>query len=280
MIVLRSKADKIIENKVFSNGVRAFYYSVCEKYAKGYTQTFITEMQNLITKLGIMISDASINQKNITYCSQSICYLCNEVLDSSSLEKSFESIGLNDKGNQGKHTISTNRIDMDKCVQLYNSLINNIMSNYPLPSLKHMIVYKRVDSPNHNNTNKSTQTISNANRETASIQDENLVRIKANIRNGHGRYQKGLIHKTPMLNFNLDVSIANPKNYKIVSAIATVKCGRNEITERLSENPISTKEFDVEISKFSGNISVIVVVTYKLAFLKTKLIKVTVSKFF
>lgn len=72
MIYLKRNANNIIEKLVYNNGVRAFYRSVCENYTNSHIQLFITDMQMLITKLGIMVSKASQNEIHISYCAQSI----------------------------------------------------------------------------------------------------------------------------------------------------------------------------------------------------------------
>ena len=66
MIKLKSNSNQLIKKYIYDDGVRAYYYSVCERYANGYVQTFITDMQTLITKLGVMMSKISINGKDIS----------------------------------------------------------------------------------------------------------------------------------------------------------------------------------------------------------------------
>ena len=107
MIRLIPGADAKIKQLVFENSVRAYYLSACERYAKGYVNAFITDMQILTTKLGIMVASVASGPKtNISYCAQSINYLCSTVLDNPNLIQTFNEIGLNDKGNHGKHDIA------------------------------------------------------------------------------------------------------------------------------------------------------------------------------
>ena len=143
MITLKSNANELISKQMKSNGVRAFYLSVCERYEKGYVQCFITDLQSLITKVGILVSLADRSGPSISYCPQSIEYLCKKVLGSSKLYDTFDSLGVNEKGNIGKHTISTNSIDMDRVVTTYNSMVDTIARNYGLSALKTLIVRKR-----------------------------------------------------------------------------------------------------------------------------------------
>jgi hypothetical protein len=65
------------------------------------------------------------------------------VLDNPGLATTFNDIGLNKKGNQGKHDIAKNvNIDMLRCVTTYNNLVNRIADKYGLRSLKYMVVRK------------------------------------------------------------------------------------------------------------------------------------------
>lgn len=293
MINLKPNANQIINQLAYEDGVRAFYFSVCERYANGYTQLFITDFQSLITKLGIIISKASTNERNISYCAQSISYLCNDVLDNPNLENTLNSLGINYKGNRGKHDIITNRIDLDRCVSTYNNIVNTISIKYKLPALNAMVVSKRLkhstsstsmykQQPSYKPTNlptKKKQIIDSHPDETATTNDERL-RLSAELTKGDGRYTKGIFYKTNMVNFVINVSIKNPDNLKISSVTAIFKCGSNVAERKLSTESRSKTKIDLETSKFSGNIEASVIVVYKLSLFKTKQIKATVSKNF
>ena len=288
MITLKTNANATINKMVYENGVRAFYIDVCEKYTNGYVQTFITSTQNLITKLGIIVSKVSTQQTNISYCAQSITYLCSKVLDNPSLENTFDSIGLNDKGNHGKHDIVTNKIDMDRCVSTYNNLVNSIANKYNLHALKAMVVSKRAGAQKNvqkNNTPKQSPKQApkpkvNHNANEAATNNDERLRLHARLERGDGRYNKGIFNKRQMVNFKLTVSIDNPDDLKIQTVIATFKCGKNTVEKKISKMEDSTTEIDLPTSEFSGNIEASVVVTYKIGLFKTKQIKATVSKNF
>ena len=307
MIRLKTNANKILKKLIHSDGVRAYYFSVCERYANGYIQTFITDMQNLITKLGIIIAKVDVNEINISYCARSITYLCTTVLDNPLLIKTFESLGLNDKGNFGKHDIITNKIDLDRAVTTYNNLVISIAKKYNLTSLNAMIVskkdnnkkeikspskvenqavkIKKEDKKNVNVKSKivskvtKTQQQQNKPNEIATTSDERL-KLTAELSSGDGRYVKGLIHKTSMINFRLKVTIDNPDELKIASVTAYFKCGRNTEEMKISRENKSVTSVDLDTARFSGNIEATIIVVYKLALIKSKKIKTTVSKNF
>ena len=295
MIKLIPNANVKIKQLVFEDSVRAYYHSVCERYAKGYINTFITDMQILITKLGMIVASVADGPKtNISYCIQSINYLCGKVLDNSSLINTFKDIGLNDKGNDGKHIIARNvNIDMQRCVTAYNNLVNRIADKYGLRALENMIVRKaHIDKPIHKESrNKGnyvkgnglkaihTQHKTGQPAESAATVDGNL-KLKATLERGEGRYTKGLFNKKSMVNFKLKVSIQNQEGLKISSVTVFIKGKGESFEKKLSTALVSTTEFDLPVDTYGGHIEASVVVLYKIGIFKSKQIKTTVSKNF
>ena len=295
MIRLISEADTKIKQLVYEDSVRAYYLSACERYAKGYVNAFITDMQILTTKLGIMVASVAAGPKtNISYCAQSISYLCSTVLDSPNLISTFNDIGLNDKGNHGKHDIARNvNIDMQRCVTAYNNLVNRIADKYGLRSLELMIVRKaHVDQPTYNAprnvgnyakpyTPKSAPVQHKTGRpaESGATVDGNL-KLKATLEKGEGRYTKGIFNKKGMVNFKLRLSIQNQEGLKISSITAYLKGKGDQLEKKLPTYLESTTEFDLPTDTYGGNIEASIVVVYKIGIFKTKQIKTTVSKNF
>lgn len=288
MIRLVDNADAKIKALIFENSVRSFYYCACEHYAKGYVNPFIDDMQKLVTKLGIMVSKVS-NGPRISYCYTAINYLCGTVLDNPDLAKTFNDIGLNEKGNQGKHAIAKNvNIDMLRCVTTYNNLVNRIADTYGLRSLSSMIVRKATSNKSNENIKQNYKPASvtkpsiQAKRppaETSATNDGN-IQLKANLERGDGRYTKGLFHKKNMVNFKLRVAIKNQEGLRILKAEALLKGKREQIQKKLPTLLDSVTEFDLPTDDFGGHIEASVLVTYKIGIFKTKTIKATVSKNF
>lgn len=293
MIKLKPNADQQVRSIINDDGVIAFYYSICEKYYHGYVQTFITDFQVLITKLGITMSKVSTQKRNISYCFQAIGYLTRTVLNKPDLEKKFNSLGVNNKGNKGKHDIVKNTINMGECVNTFNTLVNTISSTYHLPSLKTLIITKNSNGsqpapqpkpqpkPQPQNNSKQNKPQKGHPNNSCTGADERL-KVKVALENGDGRYTKGLFNKTNMLNFRLLLTIENPDGLRIKSAKAYIKSskGGHTITRELKTGYMSSTSFNVKTSEFSGNITATVIVEYKIGFIKTKTIKTTVSKNF
>lgn len=288
MVKLAPDADAKIKKLIFENSVRAYYLSACERYAKGYVNAFITDMQILITKLGIMVSNVARGPK-IAYCYSSINYLCTTVLDNPGLIKTFDDIGLNDKGNHNKHTIAKNvNIEMLRCVTAYNNLVNRIADKYGLRSLEYMIIRKaHVEQSPHNQYNNNAistkptplQQKTGRPAESSSTVDGNL-KLKATLERGDGRYTKGLFNKKRMVNFKLKVSIQNQEGLKISSITASIKGKGDKFEKKLPTQLESTTEFDLPTDTYGGNIEASIVVVYKIGIFKSKQIKTTVSKNF
>ena len=280
MIRLKPSADSEIKKLIFRKSVRADYFGVCECYTNSYSQRFARDIQTLITKLAIVVTRVSVTPIRINFCAQAIHYLCNDVLENSSLEQTFEKLGINKEGNKGKHTIDTVNIDMDRCVVAYNNMVNSIANKYNLSSLKEMIVKKNATpttSTGGANPKKGHPS------ETATTVDER-VRLKAELERGDGRYEikVGCITLKKMVNFLLNVTIVNPDNLKISKVTATFKCGNNTQKKNLKKDNQSANSIDLPTSKFHGNIEASVVLRYRYGFLnlRSKKITATVSKNF
>lgn len=305
MIRIISNADALTKKWIFEDSFIAYYYSVCESFAKGYVNKFITDMQILITKVGIIVGKVSIPVVKIAYCRQSIRFLCDNVLDNPDLIKTFNEIELNDKGNKNKHAIGKNvNIDMSRCVNAYNNLINRIADKYGLRSLEKLIVRKAVSdnqknkqnvnntvrptiaSKNDGNTSSRPAPIAKNTRKTPSrpvdtaTNVDNNLKLKATLEKGDGRYKKGLFNKQQMINFLLTISIENQNDLRIKKISAHIKGKHDSFVKKLPLSLESTTSFDLPVDSYGGDIEATVEVEYKIGVFKSKEIKVTVSKLF
>ena len=305
MISLKPNANATVNKLCYSDSVIAFYYSVCEDYANEYVQPFVTNMQTLITKVGIIMSNVATKKVNISYCYQSINFLCKTVLNKPELGKKFDQLGINSKGNKGKHSLENNKIDLNKAVQVFNELINSIVNKYNLPALKALLVVKKIKGNTNQNKQQqsyqsyygelSKQTSQKNNyssapkishkhaKDESTISDELDVSLFVKLEKGKGYYTKGIFNKKKMLNVVLMVDFPTC-DYKFKSMTATFKCRGNTFVKKI---PIVDKvyqttdmEVDLDASLFSGNITVTVVGIYKIGVFKTKQIKTTISKTF
>lgn len=287
MIRLVPNANTQLNDMIHDKSVISFYYQTCENYARGYIHTFINSMQILVTKLGIMISKVS-DGPSISFCVQSIHYICNDVLDNPTLVDTFNDLGLNKKGNHDKHKIEELHIDMLRCVTAYNNLVNRIADVYGLSALKQMIVRKQIQNKSNGvqrsnsskqlyKENRFTHITTSRPHETAALVDEN-IKVRAALEKGEGRYIKGIFNKKTMVNFRLKINIQNENGLKISKVTAFIKGKSGTIEKNIPPIIESTTDFNLPTESFGGNVEASVIVIYKIGLFKAKQIKVTVSK--
>lgn len=283
MLTLISGANNEIRTLAYKKNVRACYLSVCEDYAKSYRQNFVKDMQTLVTKLGQMMSIVT-QRIRYPYCAQNIEFLCNAVANRRDLKGGFEYLQLNSMGNRVKHTICDAEIDMELCVEVYNELVRTIANQYHLPALTELMLINKNGNKPHapvpkQNAPTAKPTGKNVPSSTAAVSDER-IKMRVTLERGTGRYTKGIIKKVGMVNFVIGVSISNPDNLPIVSVDAVLRSNKDKVEKKLSKALESTTEIDLETSRFSGNIIVTVMATYKIGLFKTKKVTATVSNNF
>lgn len=289
MIKLKQNADELIRNLISRKSVWAYYKSVCDNFTNGYENTFITDFQILITKIGISVSEVS-NGPRISNCYQSIKFLCVDVLENPEQMKTFYSLGINTKGNSGKHTIDENHIEMVRCVTFYNTFLISVSEKCGLPALKKLIIRKNKATPKHNysvaeaiprcdSSRSSLGTIKRG--QHSSIQfsnsDENLT-LTLEIATGNGKYEKGLIKKISMFNFKLKVKILNPSHFKISKLTAVITSNKKSCMTMTPTTKFT--EVDLPTEKFGNKITITVTAVYKIGLLKQKKIQTSATRVF
>ena len=305
MIYPIPNADVELKRLISIETTKQIYLSTCERYRQGNLFSFITDMQILVTKLGIMISDVAAGP-DISYCIQSIRYLCGEVLDDPKLEKAFIGLDLNNKGNDAKHSLSADvSIDMERCVEIYNFVVARIVKQYGLDSLRAMIITKEPEKEAPLTSGQSFLRLMHDFDEiekkrpssgtlfdyfegryqvaegeiVGGASDDDIYLLVALVK-GVGQYTRGLFIKKQRINFDLRVEIENQGDLKVVEVYALVKGKEAQKKVKLPYTLESTTEFDLPVEKFGDKVTVTVVVKYKLGLRYSKEIKVTLEKDF
>ena len=121
-------ANKTIAQELNEKSNVAYFKALCESVSKKYETLFASNMQTYITRIGIMVSNVSVNYeiRYNTYLG-AIDFLCNDVLKNKTLYNMLRAIGINDEGNNGKHSIKNINADIDECVRQYNRLIKGLV---------------------------------------------------------------------------------------------------------------------------------------------------------
>lgn len=137
-VTLVNNAENIIKKGLNTKEFTALKISVIERGEGNHITIFTISMQNLITQLGLVISQAVANQKmkTKTYLG-SIEYLCIKILKDTQLLKHLKATEINENANQVKHSIKKNReISVKDSLYYYNRLVNSLTAVLNLPILK------------------------------------------------------------------------------------------------------------------------------------------------
>lgn len=115
---------------------------------------------------------------------------------------------------------------------------------------------------------------------SAKAKDENIS-LEVELRNGDGRFEKGWISKTSMLSFVLSIEIDNPKELKLLDIRAQIfnnDCFEKEV--RFPNRESSLGRIEIEVNDDPAHVKAVISVQYRIGFLKTKDLEVTVTKTF
>lgn len=149
MITLTKDAKSKINKYCAQKEMRACYFSALEAYTKNYEVEFSGRMQNLITKIGLIMSEISTTHKipRNTFLG-SVDYLCNKVIDDKSRQKFLLATSINENGNKNKHTLAKHEeINIKECVHQYHEILNAIANKYNLPEILKLKLNQKSTTP-------------------------------------------------------------------------------------------------------------------------------------
>lgn len=264
MIKILNSADKRLSKMIHEKGVCAYYYSVCDDYTKNYEQTFIVGMQTLFVKFGQVIGRVAVPRVEIVKSRDAIKFLCDDVLDSEILGDVFDELELNKKGNLGKHTITSNSIDMDKTVYSFNLLVSAVVKKYSLPSLEFFKIKKNIEKTNKVKKTEGEKLLDSIHGKKTAVEDENLGFVA-------GLTTKGEIHTKGIFNrkFSTELCLAikiltKEVDCKIISVKAKAVCGSTEKKFNFPTGYSTENKIVLPCEDFDGTIEMQVIVCYEL----------------
>ncbi len=122
-------ADRIAENLILQKEFQAFKYSASECVLNKYQTVFINSMQNLITKLALIVEQIVIGPKVRNHtCLAGIDFLTNKVLKRPKLGELLSVLEVNSLGNKNKHTLdSLPKVDILSIVVVYNDICDSLI---------------------------------------------------------------------------------------------------------------------------------------------------------
>lgn len=179
---------------------KAQLLSTADNYRNDFQNVFSNTFQNLVTKIGLIISDCSIDKKMVggTFL-YAIDFLCNKVLENPTLYNVFRAIKVNENSNINKHTLGkTAKLELSTIINNYNDMLHKISTKYKLNEILNGKIY---------NTEK--KKTNDPFKEKKSVKYENISGNKLEFRLSPF-YESDKFNKT--IKVQLSVSLHNTTN--------------------------------------------------------------------
>ena len=148
-ILITMTANDTIKKHIEATEFKEMHSAIKEDAIRGHKTTFVTNMQNIITKVGLIISEVSLTDRmqEGTFIG-SINYLCNVVLKQQSLYNHLRASDINVNANRGKHTLeSYTDVDIDECLHQYNRLIDALYRELKVEAITLMNISLSAPKP-------------------------------------------------------------------------------------------------------------------------------------
>lgn len=169
MVNFKKGADQALYTLAVQN--ERYFREACWAYRQHDAQGFVVPMQIWITNLGQILARIEENGPEIDQCSTAINYLCDTVLEDRRL--SGRLFLLNKMGNVQKHQLNgeskPDPTDIDKIVSAYNSMLEAVSRQYPLPSVLAFCIMNTDSAAAQPKTNDTAKVIPPADSTRAAI---------------------------------------------------------------------------------------------------------------
>lgn len=137
------KANKIAKKLIKKDNVQSPKKHALNAFVSKDVYLFSSQIQILITKIGLILSECSEDKKLQTgNSSDSLQYICKNVLNDPKLLSDILKTGINSAGNEAKHEIKDYKIDLDRCLKLYNQMIKELVQKTKIKSFKKLQIEK------------------------------------------------------------------------------------------------------------------------------------------
>ncbi len=153
---LKQNASSIANKYLVQKEFMAYKLSTEEQAKNGYKTIFISNMQVLITKLALIVSEIMEYPKlNNNNCITGIHYLTDRILGKPSLKNVLIALDINVNGNNNKHTLKALKdVDIEIITMIYNQLCDSLVTELNMPVLKNA----KLNVNNVNNATTKTKT--------------------------------------------------------------------------------------------------------------------------
>lgn len=127
-ISFSDNADIILQEELFSKSTCATYKELIRAVNNSYQTPFVTNFQNYVTRLGIIINKM-VENKNYhgkeNHYPELLKYICKDILDNDYLYKKLKTI--NQHANNVKHSTKDITVDIKDYLIYYNSMIDKLI---------------------------------------------------------------------------------------------------------------------------------------------------------
>lgn len=148
---LKSNAESIASTKLVEKSTIALYLSLKSCKENNYETVFIQSLQSYVTRLGLILKECVIEPvyKYPTTLLGSIDYICKDIINDKSLHQIFKKVlGINEDGNNIKHSLKNVDTNINSVVDQYNLLIKRIISTTDIQAFKKCFINEKKVSNN------------------------------------------------------------------------------------------------------------------------------------
>lgn len=138
MLKIKPNSNDIIKKEMNAQEFKEQLKYSAYTYSTNEQNIFSNTFQNVVTKIGLIISEISENKKmrGNGFYFNAINYICNVALKNRTLFKIFKNIEINEKSNENKHSLSrTANLDLETIIMNYNKMLELLDEAYNIPAI-------------------------------------------------------------------------------------------------------------------------------------------------
>lgn len=158
---LHRNSEEILRQRTNQREVKEDVEAVKVMASYNNIQNVTKGLQSLITKLGLIVSDAVESPKferDKTFLNI-MDYLCDDILQDYSTKLYLKATQINANANLGKHSLDTNLdIDIDECIHQFNRLLNKLNNKLRTQQFNNCKIYTNNQKDYRQNRNNNKQS--------------------------------------------------------------------------------------------------------------------------
>lgn len=137
-------ANDILSRNLGQKSMKEIYTTLCQSVNSSNESSFVSSMQNYITRIGLCLQDCFVDIKmGGNTCLYALTFLCKAILRDNTLYNLMRATGINEAGNTIKHYIGNVDTKIESVLMIYNKMIDQLVSTTGLQALKICKVSKK-----------------------------------------------------------------------------------------------------------------------------------------